>query len=290
MRLFVSWSGEYSNHLAEIFADWIKKVEQTVQPFVSSGDIDAGSRWASKLTNELSENDFGVAFITKQNRSAPWILFEAGALSKDIGESRFVPILCGISNIELRNNPIQQFQNVNFDKAGMLKLVLSISKAARGDAFDEPGTKEIFEVWWPKLEEKEKDVLIDEAEETDHDPSSDASILSELKETVSDLVDAVRELRHSYKQDLAVLAVSRDILKAQNRRSFHDIESLISEPEFTNILKHSLFSEASKKEKSSAQLRDLLYGNLKVSKKDQIERLRDLLDKSTNPLEDDQNE
>ena len=39
MKVFISWSGEKSKKIAEVFRDWLPQVIQAIEPFVSFEDI-----------------------------------------------------------------------------------------------------------------------------------------------------------------------------------------------------------------------------------------------------------
>ena len=80
MKIFISWSGEHSNQVAKALSDWLPLVFQSVSVWVSSEHIQAGSRWAHEVSTKLDESDVGILYLTASNLSAPWILFEAGAL------------------------------------------------------------------------------------------------------------------------------------------------------------------------------------------------------------------
>jgi len=108
MKIFLSWSGNYANQIAEAFGDWLPQVIQSAETFVSSGDIKAGERWQSRINNALQNIDFGILFITKENKEKPWVMFEAGALAKNLEASRVVPVLCGIQEIDLSGGPLLQ--------------------------------------------------------------------------------------------------------------------------------------------------------------------------------------
>jgi hypothetical protein len=45
-------------------------------------DIDKGQRWGLILAEQLESTHAGVICLTPENLTAPWLLFEAGALSK----------------------------------------------------------------------------------------------------------------------------------------------------------------------------------------------------------------
>lgn len=92
MRIFLSWSGDRSKYLAKCFKEWLPNVLQYVEPYMSEKDIKLGERWGKSIEENLRSNDFGLVFVTPENIDAPWINFEAGALSKSL-QSRLVPIL-----------------------------------------------------------------------------------------------------------------------------------------------------------------------------------------------------
>ena len=82
MKVFLSWSGDLSHRIACEFRDWLPCVLQYAKPYVSSQDIDKGARWTTDIAKELHESAYGILCITRENIEAPWINFEAGALSK----------------------------------------------------------------------------------------------------------------------------------------------------------------------------------------------------------------
>jgi hypothetical protein len=93
MKVFISWSGELSKQVAQVLHDWIEDVLQGTEAWISSEDIDKGSFWFGEIGNELSETGIGILCLTKDNIHAPWILFEAGALSKGLSKNRVCPFL-----------------------------------------------------------------------------------------------------------------------------------------------------------------------------------------------------
>jgi hypothetical protein len=82
MKVFISWSGERSRAVAEALREWLPNVIQTVNLWVSLADIEKGARWSTDITAQLEECSVGLICLTPENLSAPWLLFEAGALSK----------------------------------------------------------------------------------------------------------------------------------------------------------------------------------------------------------------
>jgi hypothetical protein len=98
LGVFVSWSGDTSRRIAEAIGGWVPNVFQHVHTFVSSNDIDAGSNWFGRISEELAATNFGVLCLTGNNLATEWIHFEAGAISKQVSErERVIPYLHGIS-------------------------------------------------------------------------------------------------------------------------------------------------------------------------------------------------
>ncbi|MHB8285947.1 MAG: hypothetical protein ACYDD1_14895, partial [Caulobacteraceae bacterium] len=156
VKIFISWSGERSYRIAAIFADWLPKVIQRVQPFLSSG-IDKGARWSEVVAQELSQSKFGILCVTLENRESPWLLFEAGAISKTLPDSFVAPVLIGVDKAQLAGSPLSQFQMSDLNKIDLLQLAKSINKAGDGDHLEDGRLVEAFEAFWPDFLEKAKD-------------------------------------------------------------------------------------------------------------------------------------
>lgn len=109
MKLFVSWSGDDSREAAELLKDWLPSVIQEAEVWVSSQDIGKGERWSPSLWENLSEIDFGILMLTKTNCTAPWIMFEAGALAKKV-KSRVIPVLCNLDRFEIGDTRRDSFK------------------------------------------------------------------------------------------------------------------------------------------------------------------------------------
>ena len=113
MKVFISWSGDLSNNLAEAFRTWLPGALQTVHPYFTPADIEKGTRWNSEISKELEDSDVGVLFVTRENIGSAWLLYEAGALSKRLEQSKVCPIVFGISHNDLPG-PLRQFQSTEF--------------------------------------------------------------------------------------------------------------------------------------------------------------------------------
>jgi hypothetical protein len=163
MKVFISWSGDLSHKVALELRDWLPSVIQTVEPYVSSEDIDKGARWSSDVAGELEKSSFGILCITRQNLEAPWIHFEAGALSKSVDKSRVSPLLFGLKRSEVKGGPLLQFQSTLAEADDMRKLLFSLNSSCQPPLLEEPRLSTIFDVWWPQIEKRFKELLADAA-------------------------------------------------------------------------------------------------------------------------------
>ena len=153
MKVFLSWSGARSHKIALVFRDWLPSVIQEIVPYVSSEDIDKGARWSTDIAKELSDSKFGILCVTRENIDAPWLTFEAGALSRTIDKAFVSPFLFDIRRSEV-DGPILQFQSTVFEREDLRKLVTTLNKACDNDGLSADRLNKAFEVWYPTLEEE----------------------------------------------------------------------------------------------------------------------------------------
>ena len=69
MKVFISWSGERSKHIAEILRDWIPSVLQAVKPYFSPDDVGKGSRWSTEIAKELDASRIGLYNVRAKSNS-----------------------------------------------------------------------------------------------------------------------------------------------------------------------------------------------------------------------------
>ena len=178
MNVFISWSGLRSKHIAESLRWWLPNVIQAVKPFMSSHDINKGSRGNVVISRRLEQANVGVICITPENCDARWILFESGALSK-LSSAYVCTYLydCSPSDIE---PPLGQFQHTAATKAETIALVQTINGELGEHALDGERLADSFATWWPKLDKKLKETPERPKDEAAPKERSDESKLDEL--------------------------------------------------------------------------------------------------------------
>jgi hypothetical protein len=152
MKVFLSWSGDMSHKVACVLRDWLPSVIQAVKPYVSSEDIDKGARWSTDIAQELDQSTYGILCITPANIEAPWINFEAGALSKSIDRSFVAPFLFRVKRSDVQG-PLLQFQSTVYEQDDVHKLIDSINnRLAIEDRLQPTQVEKAFDIWWPVLQ------------------------------------------------------------------------------------------------------------------------------------------
>ena len=152
MKVFISWSGTRSRHVAEALRWWLPNVIQAIDPFMSSHDIRKGARGNVVISDNLEQANVGVICLTPENLDARWILFEAGALSK-LSSAYVCTYLIDLtpSNVE---PPISQFQHTAATKEETKALLDTINSELAENSLDSGRLNDAFETWWPRLDER----------------------------------------------------------------------------------------------------------------------------------------
>jgi len=161
MKVLISWSGSRSRAVAEALHYWLKAVVQSIEPWMSEENIEKGTRWSAELTRELGETRIGIICLTPENLEAPWVLFEAGALTRTVEKEHVCPYLFGMEKEELSKGPLTQFQAAKADKADTKKLLVTINKAA-GSPLTEGQLDDAFRRWWPDFARRLKRIPTEE--------------------------------------------------------------------------------------------------------------------------------
>ena len=78
MKVFISWSKHKSMELAIKTKELLEELNPHIEAFVSEVDINGGEDVQRKILEKIQECDKLVLIFTKENKRAPWLLFEAG--------------------------------------------------------------------------------------------------------------------------------------------------------------------------------------------------------------------
>ena len=194
MKIFISWSGERSNVLAQALHDSLPLVLHYVKPWLSHADIRAGDRWAQEVAKELESSNFGIICVTPENLNSAWILFEAGALAKSLEGGKVIPLLLGLELSDI-SGPLSQFQAKKLGKDGLAEIVQSINQSASSPEPEDRWRRLFASLWSSEIEKKIEAIPAQAPGEKRARPQHE--ILEELVTTVRGVEGRFRELEDS---------------------------------------------------------------------------------------------
>jgi len=197
----------------------------------------------------------GVICLTPENLTPPWLLFEAGALSKLLKDAYVCTYLIGVEPTTI-TGPLAEFQHTLATRDDTQQMVRMIN-----GAIDEQGRlpddtlDRAFNHWWPELERRLKKLPALEDAAPPHRKVED--MLQEVLEIVRDLAKLAppgsgrvgRFIRESADTPLSVeeaLASTQWIFpgispsgfqKAFAKEMARQLNEVVSKPETPNTLK-----------------------------------------------------
>lgn len=150
MDIFISWSGNLSKTVAESLRTYLPCMLQDLDVFVSGHDLESGTRWMSGLSERLSNSLFGILCLTAENQLSPWLVYEAGALTK-VAEGRACGLLlAGLTPANV-SGPLAQFQHRKMNEQDFALLLRDINAKLETPLPDD-ALGRVFKKWWPDID------------------------------------------------------------------------------------------------------------------------------------------
>jgi len=150
VQIFISWSGERSKALARALKDWLPNVIQASKPWLSE-DLPKGTRWSQVVGEKLASSGVGILCVTPENVDAPWLQFEAGALSNKFDDARVCPLLLDMAPEQL-DGPLTQFQLTTTSEMDVRRLVADLNDLLGPTRLSDMVLQKAFGRYWPDLE------------------------------------------------------------------------------------------------------------------------------------------
>ncbi|MFD3843531.1 toll/interleukin-1 receptor domain-containing protein [Streptomyces sp. NPDC058642] len=232
LKVFVSWSGEPSQQCALLLRDQLPNFNHLFELFVSSEDIAKGDRGYEAIAAQLAGSHYGIVCVTPENRRTPWINYEAGALSREVGKPRVAPfLLLGTTVTDLVGTPLTQFQATPAD---VPKEVLKLIKTINGlcdESVEEKRIDDRFEKYWPELKQGLADIARNakEAENSPVPPPRPSA--SEIQDQMLSLLRQQVDRISSLEQTMAALHAERTSELRQGRVLFDGMFGDLGRPE-----------------------------------------------------------
>jgi hypothetical protein len=151
MRVFVSWSGARSKHVASELRRLLPCLLHRVDPWMSEEDIEKGRAGIATISAALESTNFGIVVLTPENAPSTWINFEAGALAKNVADAYVFTVLVDLRKSQL-TGPLAQFQATDLSsESDVLRLIRSINRCD-GLPISDAALEATFEKWWPEVD------------------------------------------------------------------------------------------------------------------------------------------
>jgi len=181
MKVFLSWAGEASKHMATTLYTWLPQVIYTLKPWMSTR-IDKGDSWDGAISEALHESPIAIFCLTADSLDSKYLHYEAGAIANTKG-SKPCTLLLGITDLDVKH-PLARFQHTKFTKEDMLVLLQTINtkmQEAGETAIPEAVLSKALDHNWPELESASQSVPMSKVLSTSR-PQKD--LLEEILETV----------------------------------------------------------------------------------------------------------
>ena len=132
---------------------------------------------------------FGIVCVTAANQHAPWLIFEAGALAKQLEAARVMPLCIDLEPAAV-TGPLSAFQGRKLDKDGLRALAQDLSRRRERPRPQE--VDELFDDARHRLETKLAEAM--DAVEPSRMRRDSQEMLEEQGESVGSLKRQVRRL------------------------------------------------------------------------------------------------
>ncbi|PVZ86721.1 toll-Interleukin receptor [Serratia sp. S1B] len=195
MKVFLSWSGQRSKEVANLLSDWLCCVIQASRPWISSRDLDRGSLWFGEINDQLKDTTVGIICLTQENKTRPWILFEAGALAKGLSTSRVCTFLIDLEPKDIED-PLAQFNHTFPTKESTYGLVKTLNSTLMNNGLDNKILEQIFNTYWPQFESKFNEILASTVTQPPSKPRPKEDVLGEILENTRMMTTKIRRLEY----------------------------------------------------------------------------------------------
>lgn len=215
MKVFLSWSGQRSKEVANLLSDWLCCVIQASRPWISTRDLDRGSLWFGEINDQLKDTTVGIICLTQENKTRPWILFEAGALAKGLSTSRVCTLLVDLDPKDIED-PLAQFNHTFPTRDSVMGLVKTLNSTLASNALDNRILEQVFNTYWPQFEDSFNKILTTTEAQPPSKPRPKEDVLGEILENTRMLNSKVRRLEHDVERArLRDMVMPMDMTAAQ---------------------------------------------------------------------------
>jgi hypothetical protein len=186
LKVFISWSGN-SKGVALAINKALPSLFDKASPWISTENR-SGSIWLPAIDEQLTDTDFGIICVTKANQHAPWLNFEAGALSRRVDAKReLMPVL--LIDFDAMNEvegPVTGFQMQMATLDGFFSIMKDLNSCELGPHINEKILRTRVELVWVDIEKEVRKVK--------ESQSSTQVVERTDSEKIDEVLDVVRGL------------------------------------------------------------------------------------------------
>lgn len=151
MKVFLSWAGEQSKHVAQTLSTWLPQVIQALEPWFSPR-ISKGDAWDGAIADGLEQSPVGIIVLTPESLESKYLHYEAGAIANVKG-AKACTLLIGLKPSDVKQ-PLGRFQHTKAEPNEVLDLLRTINEKVReaGEkALSDENLTKAFNLNWPEL-------------------------------------------------------------------------------------------------------------------------------------------
>jgi len=247
MRVFISWSGEKSKKIAEVFNQYLPQINHYIETFFSE-EISKGKLWFPEINQELKDCSCGIICVTKENMRRPWMLFESGALSMnwETDRSRLMPFLFDISKSDLEG-PLTEFQLTENTEEDIYQLVKDINTLSE-EPLEDNRLRDSFERYYSDIARELKEIKSAERLEEEKEEEE----IRDDRELLEEVLNHVRGISKESQKGVSLKNESTKELVTFKRDLSNELIQLINE---YNLLIKTLEERGDLSEEMSEELR-----------------------------------
>lgn len=276
--VFFSWSGERSKKVAEEFQDLFKGVfDPVIDCFLSTRDIAPGTRSVQILFEKLEKCNYGICFIDSENVRAPWIQFEAGALSKMVVDSQVMVLLLDNNTESLQGTPLFEFQHKLFNKEHIQSIFEEIIKL-----FDQVSSRDSFlkrfENGWDNFYENSSKILANVQNEIDMQ-NTEKDELNTIKKMLVDVQNLLKiDYGQTVRESVGLVNELKKIMLNMSPDNINDMKMRFKVQRYEMVFEQNI--------QSIEELIDNIESEGNYSTEEIIEKLNNIIGRTMSLLED----
>jgi len=149
--------------------------------------------WFGEINDQLKDTTVGIICLTQENKTRPWILFEAGALEKGLSTSRVCTFLIDLETADVVD-PLAQFNHTFPTRESILGLVKTLNGALGSNGLDIRILDQVFDTYWPQFKSKFLDILEQTESNEPLVPRPKEDVLSEILDNTRIMSSRIRKL------------------------------------------------------------------------------------------------